>query len=166
MSSESFQRRVEVLRDSWAERRHLKELAGSHEYEPQFRLLQSLHGLTASAVADIRAVYGAQIDVSLSALPQRDAGSRAFSITVDGQYTVTFHLAERRRMGVERWSVYVTVSSGGPGGVITTAGPERRAGQWTRLRVEDILLSVLGAYERGLSEPNRTASNGLRARGA
>ena len=165
MSSESFQRRVEILRESWAERRYLKELASSHEYAPQFRLLESLHRLAAAAVADIRAAYDGEIDVTLSPLPQRDAGSPAFSITVGGQYTVTFHLAERRRMALSHWFVSVTISSGGPGGAITAAGPERRNGQWTRLRVEDTLLSVLGAYERGISE-SRANPNSLRARGA
>jgi hypothetical protein len=47
---------------------------------------------------------------------------------------------------------------------MVTAGPERRNGQWTRGRVEDILLSVLGAYERAASE--QTRSSGQRARGA
>jgi len=32
------------------------------------------------------------------------------------------------------------------------AGPERRYGQWTRARLEDLLLSLLGAYERARSE--------------
>ena len=35
----------------------------------------------------------------------------------------------------------------GGGGAIA-AGPERRNGQWTRGRLEELLLSVLGAYER------------------
>ncbi len=167
MSSDSFQRRVEVLRESWAERRHLKDLASSHEFEPQFQLLETLHGLAESAVADIRAVYAEEIDVTLGPLPDREDASPAFSITVGGPYTVTFLLAERRRMGLTRWFVSVTISSGGPGGAVTAAGPERRNGQWTRLRVEDILLSVLGAYERSLSEGGtRGGVRGLRARGA
>ena len=167
MSSDSFQRRVEVLRESWAERRQLKDLASSHDFEPQFQLLESLHHLAESAVADIRAVYGPDLDVTLGPLPERNTSGPAFSITVGGNYTVTFLLAERRRMGLTHWSVSVTISSGGPGGAITAAGPERRNGQWTRLRVEDILLSVLGAHERSQSESsNRPGTNGVRARGA
>ena len=167
MSSESFQRRVEILRESWAERRYLKGLGNSHEYDPQFRLLESLHHLAESAVADIRMVYANEIDVTLGPPPQSNADSPAFSITVGGQYTVAFHLVERRRTGLAHWFISVTISAGGPGGAITAAGPERRNGQWTRLRVEDTLLSVLGAYERGLSESaNRAGTISLRTRGA
>ena len=81
---------------------------------------------------------------------------------------MTFALTERRRMGGTRWFVAVSVGSGGPGGSITPAGPERKNGQWTRSRLEDILLSVLGAYERAHSEGGRPGSlgGGLRARGA
>lgn len=165
MSSESFQRRVEVLRESWAERRYLKDVASSQEYEPQFQLLESLHRLAESAVAEIRSVYAEDIDVTLGPMPDRGNSSPAFSVTIGGSYTVTFLLDERRRTPLARWFVSATISSGGPGGAVTAAGPARRDGQWTRLRVEDIFLSVLGAYERGLSESStRNRRNGAPGR--
>jgi hypothetical protein len=115
-------------------------------------------------VRDIRAVYGKALATSISPAPNAETTNPGFSITLGDQYTLTFSLSERRREGGARWFVSVTVSSGGPGGNMVTAGPERRNGQWTRGRVEDILLSVLGAYERAASE--QTRSSGQRARGA
>jgi hypothetical protein len=50
------------------------------------------------------------------------------------------------------------MTTGGPRGTSIAAGPERRNGQWTRARVEDLLLSLLGAYERDRSdEPGAAA---------
>ena len=166
MSSDSFERRVHALRESWAERRQLRTLGSSHEFEPQFQLLESLHAFAASAVRDIRAVYEDALDIDLSPLPRRSDEQPAFSVAIAERWLVTFTLSERRRAGAIRWFVSVTIGSGGPGGAITAAGPERRNGQWTRLRVEDILLSVLGAYERNLAETGRIPPGSLRARGA
>jgi hypothetical protein len=129
--------------------------------------LTTLHDWAETAAADIRKVYGDSLGVSVSPLPRKEDATPAFTVTLGNSYTVTFVLTERRRMAGTRWFVSVTVGSGGPGGAIVAAGPERRNGQWTRGRLEDILLSVLGAYERALSEsgkPNAGAS--FRARGA
>ena len=76
---------------------------------------------------------------------------------------VTFSLAERRRMGGSRWFIAVSVATAGPGGSAVAAGPERRNGQWTRGRLEEVLLSVLGAYERSVADREPLE---MRARGA
>jgi len=167
MSGESFQRRVELLRDSWAERRQLKGLASVHDFDSQFALLATLHGWAEAASADIAEIYGPSLGISVSPMPLVSGSNPAFSVSLGDNYTVTFSLSERRRMGGTRWFVSVTVGAGGPGGSIVAAGPERRNGQWTRGRLEDILLSVLGAYERALSEGGKgSAGSSLRARGA
>ncbi|MEO8540814.1 MAG: hypothetical protein ABI577_13825 [bacterium] len=166
MTGESFQRRVELLRDSWAERRQLKGLASVHDFESQLSLLSTLHSWAEDATADVLAVYGNTLTMNVSPPPDGKSTSQAFSVTLGESYTVTFSLTERRRMGGSRWFISVTVGAGGPGGSIVAAGPERRNGQWTRGRLEDILLSVLGAYERALSEGGKPHSVGLRARGA
>lgn len=168
MSGDSFQRRVELLRDSWAERRQLKGLASVHDFDSQLRLLRALHGWAEDAIADIGAVYGAALSVNVSPAPSASGANPSFTVTMAENYTVTFLLNERRRAGAARWFVSVTVGAGGPGGSIVAAGPERRNGQWTRGRLEDILLSVLGAYERSLSEGGRAGNiaTSLRARGA
>jgi hypothetical protein len=152
MSRESFQRRVTVLRDSWAERRALKGLAGAPDFDSQYGMLLAIYQWADDAAAGIRAVYGDTLAVTLSPRPEREGAAPAFVITIGDSFTVAFVLSERARMGSARWSVGVTVGSGGPGGAITAAGPERRNSQWTRGRLEDILLSVLGAYERGVTD--------------
>jgi hypothetical protein len=167
MSGESFQQRVSVLRDSWAERRHLHRLAGTHDFDSQFGLLRTLHAWAEAATADIRAIYGDELQLTLSPAPASGSASPGFSVTLGDSYTVSCVLAERPRVGGSHWSVAVTVSSSGPGGAISAAGPERRNGHWTRARLEDILLSALGAWERAGSESARGAAlGGGRARGA
>ncbi len=155
MSGVSFQRRVELLRDSWAERRQLQGLASAHDFESQLRLLATLHAWAETATADVLAVYGAPLTMTVSPKPDSESVSHGFSVTLGESYTVTFSLTDRKRMGSSRWFVSVTVGSGEPGGAIVAAGPERRNGQWTQSRLEDILLSVLGAYERAASEGNK-----------
>lgn len=168
MSHENFQRRVAVLRDSWAERRARKGVAGAHDFDSQFGMLLTIYQWAEDAAGDIRAVYGEAMSVTISPPPDRDGSVPAFVVTIGTNYTATFALTERTRMGSPRWAIGVTVGAGGPGGGISAAGPERRNSQWTRGRLEDVLLSVLGAYERAVSEgggwPPSSASQ--RARGA
>jgi hypothetical protein len=147
-SGNSFQRRVTLLRDSWAERRQLKHLAGAHDFASQFALLRTVYGWAEDATADIQEVYGGDLNVSLSPAPLPARDGTGFSITIGNQFTVAFALAERHRGAGARWFVTVTVGSDG---ARSPAGPERRNGHWTRTRLEDTLLSALGAYERSFA---------------
>jgi hypothetical protein len=149
MTRESFADRVEALRDSWAERRRIAGFAGAHDLASQLELLQTLHGWAAEAVADIAAVYGPALPIVLSPRPEPPGERASFSVAIAGDFGIAVALAERRRVTGPRWHVSVLVRSPGSGPV-AHAGPERRNGQWTRGRLEDILLSVLGAYERSL----------------
>ena len=164
---DSFVRRVEILRDSWAERRQLKGLTSVHDRESQFALLQTLHRWSEAAADDIRKVYGDALPVTVSPVPAITDPTAAFAVTIGNSHTVSFLLTERRRLSGSRWYVSVTVGTGGPGGSLVAAGPERRNGQWTRGRLEDILLSILGAYERSASENSQAHGPGsMKARGA
>ncbi len=151
LTLEPFRRRVEQLRDAWAERRALRGIAGAHDRASQAALLRTLYSWAVEAAAEVRAVYGAGLPVEVSALPPGDEAS-AFTVSLARDYTLTFALVERRRTGGPRWHIAVTRSTPGPRGTTAAAGPERRNGQWTRARLEDLLLSLLGAYERERSE--------------
>jgi hypothetical protein len=151
MSADLFADRVRALRGSWEERREAKSLAGAHDFESQFELLEMLHGWTVRAAADVAEVYGGDLELRLSPPPSRSPGNAAFAVVVAGAFVLSFRLAERQRMGAAGWFVSVSVAAT-TGGNAVMAGPERRYGQWTRGRIEELLLTVLGGYERSRSE--------------
>lgn len=164
MGGRSFVDRVEVLRDSWLERRELRDLSASHDFESQFRLLSTIYNWTASAVSDIQAVYGESLTVSLSPPPGATEGVPAFTVSLSDRCLVAFSASEKRRAGSSRWFIAVSISAG-RGGTVDAAGPDRRTGSWTRGRLEDLLLSVLGAYERSVTEDARRSYPRLQRRG-
>lgn len=147
-SVEPFAQRVQSLRETWLERRMVKALASAHDRESQFQLLATLHQWALQAAADIQRVYGETLIVEVSPAPEAADASPCFHVLVDRGYSVSFGLAERRRASGGSWFVDASVMGGGRGGGAIAAGPERRNGQWTRGRLEELLLSVLGAYER------------------
>jgi hypothetical protein len=157
--SEPFTKRVQALHDSWDERRQVGRLAGRHDFTSQFRLLLTLYGWAVAATADIVAVYGDELVIGVSPRPISEDDQPAFSVVIGDYHSVTFAMAERGRgMNGPHWHVNVSVASSGAGGALTAAGPERRNGQWTRTRLEDVVLSVLGAHERSLGEGSAPAA--------
>ena len=167
MSGESFSQRVQKLHDSWNERRQIKGIASAHDFDSQFQLLSTLHSWAEEAVSEIRQVYDDVVHISLSPAPLRDPDGPAFSIYLGQAFTLTFALTERRRLGGSRWFVSVSVGSSGATGGVVAAGPERRNGHWTRGRLKELLLSVLGAFERSQADPDVAPSDAhLRSRGA
>ncbi|MFN0145072.1 MAG: hypothetical protein ACKVT1_01060 [Dehalococcoidia bacterium] len=146
---EPFVNRVQLLRDSWLERRQVGRFAASHDFDSQFRLLITLHEWAEEAVRAAASVYEGSPGIIASPRPHRSE-TAAFSVTVGDRHSVTFALTERRRMSGARWHVSVSIAAQGPGGAVTQAGPERRNGQWSRARLEEVLLSLLGAYERSI----------------
>ncbi len=148
-----FIERVQALRASWQERREVLGIAGSHEYDPQLGLLLTIYRWTSEAAAQVSAVYGSDLDLTLSPAP-RAGESPTFQLVLADSFVLRFALHERRRIGNPRWHISATMAAGAEAGV-TAVGPERRNGQWTRARVEDILLSLLGAYERTLADRPR-----------
>lgn len=137
--ADSYRLRVAALRDSWAERRAIRRLGTATDFESQLAFLQAMHSWAADCIGTIVAVYGQPLAV-LSPLPGATAGAvPAFTATIAGQYTAVFSLEQRGPATNRRWEIAATVSG----------TPEPRAGQrWTRARIEDTLLSLLGTYER------------------
>ena len=168
MSVDSFADRVHALRDSWIERRQLRPLASAHDFESQFQLLTALYSWTARASDEVGEVYGRDFDLRLSPPPGPFPQDAAFSLSVADAFVLSFRLGERGGAAGPGWFVSVTITTTRANGNAVTAGPERRHGQWTRGRVEELLLTVLGAYERSLSEVGEARGFGarVRARGA
>ena len=150
-----FAQRVRALHEAWLERREVRAFAGSHTREAQLELLLALHRWAEGAVRDIGAVYGPELVAELGRVPKREDPSPAFTVSLAGNHVLTLSLLERRRMNVQHWYVSVSYSSTVDGGEGVMAGPERRNGQWTRSRLEDLLLSILGGYERSVTEGGR-----------
>jgi hypothetical protein len=148
---ESFRQRVEELRYAWSERRQIRSLASVHDFESQFELLRLLHQWAEEAVADIRRVYDDELHIQLDPTPGAQDRPPAFSLSIGGEQGLSFSLAERPRGGGTHWFISVTIGPAVPGASPIAAGPQRRAGQWTRGQFQDLVLSALGAFERSLS---------------
>jgi len=154
VATEPFADRVRALRDSWLERRQVRALASAHDFDSQYRLLRTLHEWASEGVRDIHGVYGPSLPIRVSPPPRPDRREAAFSVVLGDAHVLSFALSERRRAGGSRWYIAVSIGSAGPAGNAVAAGPERRNGQWTRGRLEDLLLTVLGAWERSSAEPD------------
>ena len=166
MSGESFGQRVRQLRDSWNERREARGVARAHDFESQFELLGTLHRWAEEAVSEIQGVYGDAIRVSLTP-DQLDAGSAAFTAFLGDSFGLTFSLDERRRLGASRWFISASVGSRAVDRGQAAAAPERRTGLWTRKRLEELFLTILGAYERSQTDRDmETGRENVRARRA
>src|SRR4029079_1441522 len=112
--------------------------------------------------SDIRSVYEDELEVRISGPPDADEPSLSFCVSLDETHRVVLQLGDRPRTSRPRLFISMTVGADGAG---VPAGPERRNGLWTRNRLEEILLSVLGSYERALSEgTRRDLIAGLRTR--
>ncbi len=137
-----FRNRVEELRAAWKERRELEELAGSSE-AGQRALLHELYRWATEAADDIAAAYGGELEVAVTAA-EGAGGLSAFTVTIDGGYRLTLALEGR---GKGRWTIAAALTLG-PSEAPVAAGPSRGGARWTRRRLEELLLSLLTAYER------------------
>ncbi len=159
MATQPFQGRVRLLRETWEERRHLAALSTSHDLVSQVTLLLQVYAWVKEARDAILVVYGSGCPVTLSPEPSRRDPLPAFSFAV-GRQGITFALEERQRGASASWHIAGCLTAGSPRtGPTAMAGPERRNGLWSRLRVEELLLSILSTYERSL-EGERTARSG------
>jgi len=162
VASEAFESRVRELRDTWAEQRELSNFAGGNDFDSRFQLLTVLYGWALEAVKAISSVYGEDFLITVSPVPLASAQPPAFSVTIARGYSARFFLKERQAQGSNHWTVGAAVAT--PGSVIatTTVGPDRRHRGWSHGQVEEILLSMLAAYERDEVEGPRPKANGRR----
>lgn len=141
-----FAPRVAELHSAWAERRALKEMAASHDFDAQFRLLGTLYGWAEQSSAAICEVYHDRPTITLSPSSRALLG-RSFEIAVDGTHTLTVSLVERLEAHRRHWRVVASFTSPLRRGL---APPQAvsRIPVWTRKAFEDLVLTVLDAYER------------------
>ena len=155
MSAEPFALRVRSLHESWRERREVKALASAHDRTSQFRLLLSLHGWAVEALSDVQAVYGPDFPLVIDAPPKELDSLPGFTVQLGGQ-ALTLSLLQRSRANTRHWYISVAFSSSDPAGTGHIA-TDRRNGQWNRGRMQELLLTLLGGYERSIGAAGEQA---------
>lgn len=154
LSAEPFALRVRALHDAWRERREVNALTSAHDRDSQFRLLLTLHGWALEAIADVRSVYGVDFPLTVDAAPIIEDASPGFVVRLDRSQLLAFSLLERNRAQTAYW--YLSVSRSATSGEEASAGTDRRNGHWSRSRLEELLLTLLGGYERAIGAGART----------
>ena len=127
------------------ERRETGTLSRSHDLESQLRVFENVHRWASECLGDIDIVYGEALNTAIDPLAGSGA-SRRFAVVVGGDERATFELVDRGTAERPAWLVVVRVAAGG-----RPREAERRIRFWRRPQVEEIVLSLLGAYERARS---------------
>lgn len=120
----------------------------SRTFETQFNHLLELHQWAREAVEDIRDVYGKRFPITLGPPPTRDQEPPAFLVLLAEMQTLIVAMTEHQQGGESVFSVAMSMH----GNVLPlAAGTSSRPGHWTRSQFEDVLLSMLGTFERSRS---------------
>lgn len=155
--ADSFPAKVTALREAWLVRRHMKHLGQQRDLASRFELLEVLHGWTGRCLEAIADVYGSSLSIDFTPRPDLATDLLSFAVTLQGQYRVSFALYPRDEAQMQ-WDLDVQVST--PNSVLA-AGQSRSAGQWTRGRVEELLLTLLAAIERAQFDGYRPTNGAL-----
>lgn len=148
MIREPFRYRVEALREAWRDRRDAARLSARRDQPAQEQLLRLLHEWVAASLVDVRAVYGPSLPAFLDPeSAEAAAAAGAFTVTI-GPGAAAFALRQQRREGAHAWRIASTITVAGQP---LSAARGARARRWTRAKVDDIILTLLAAYERSLS---------------
>ena len=145
MDGTPFEARVRSLHEGWVERRESGFLSRSHDFDSQRRVLANIHRWAGECIEDIRHVYGEAFPIAIEPL----GDSAPFGITVGAVQRAAFELVDRGVGERSSWQVVARVATGA--GEAGEAPEERRVRHWRRSQVEEILLSLLSAYERSLT---------------
>lgn len=148
MTAGTFEDRVLQVHATWADRREVRDTSGSF-FDTQYRLLQKLYDWTSEAVETIQSVYGEQAVTALSPRPDADSRILSFEVRIGSTQTLSIALSETGRGGKSQWRIkaMVRLENGRPSMAV---GPARRTTVWTKRELENLLLSLLTAYERQL----------------
>ncbi len=144
MDGMPFEARVRSLHEGWLERRESWLLSRAHDLDSQRRVLANIHRWASECIEDVRHVYGEVLPITIEPLEEQ----ARFTITVGDSQGAAFELFDRGSDERPSWQVVARVAAGGEAG---EAPEERRVRHWRRSQVEEILLSLLSAYERSLS---------------
>lgn len=144
MDGMPFEARVRSLHEGWLERRESWLLSRAHDFDSQQRVLSNIHRWASECIEDVRHVYGESLPVTIDSIEQ----DSRFAIAVGAGQRASFELVDRGSEERPGWQVVARVAADGETG---EAPEEKRVRHWRRGQVEEILLSLLSAYERSLS---------------
>ncbi len=145
MDGTLFEARVRSLREGWLDRRESGLLARTHDFDSQRRVLANIHRWASECIDDVRHVYGEELPITTGPLGEHGR----FAISVGTGQRAVFELLDRGGGERPTWQVVARVTTGGA--EAGEAPEERRVRHWRRSQVEEILLSLLSAYERSLN---------------
>lgn len=140
-----FEARVRSLHQAWLERRESWVLGRAHDVDSQRRVLANVHGWASECIKDVRHVYGETLPLTIEPLGERDR----FEVLIGAGRGATFELVDRSSAERPSWQVVARMVTRGD--EAAEARDERRVRRWGRAQVEEIVLSLLSAYERSLT---------------
>lgn len=148
MESEQFEVKIRALRQLWDEKRQTAQLSTGDEFASRLELLQLIHHWLDDSLEAINRYYGDVPGTRLGPVPGPDDATAGFTLTLFDQYMLRFRMVSRRGPAGQVWAVAGEAGNLGARPMLTALGPTRRHGQWTRERIEQILLSILSQFER------------------
>lgn len=159
-----FDARVRDLQRTWDEHRLTLQLSQANGFAAKLDLLRTIHGWIAESLVSIERYYGRAANPRLDPMPGPEQAQEGFRVTLFDLYSVRFFLSERRSGSAPTWAVAGEARAVGPRPTLSSVGPTRRHGVWSRERLEQILLSVVSQYERQRTEAGPIAATERRRR--
>jgi hypothetical protein len=150
-----FSEKLRAIHDSWAEARDTREIRRLRTAAAQAEMLALIHAWCVRLAAQMEEIYGSL--VRLSALNPYGSEDMGFDLAIgdDHQMAVSLQPGKASTSGsAPTWEVQIRLRyPEEPAWVVATWG--RRNQNWTRQRIEEVLLSLLSAFERSRSGPLR-----------
>jgi hypothetical protein len=151
-SERPFLVKVQEIHDSWAETRQTIDARRDRGRHGQATMLGYVFNWTAEAALDLARVYGDLIE--LTPEPDLAAAEPGFVLHVGPVHTMHVDLVPHPRSPSE-WLVRIRLSYPDEHSWVTVHWG-RRHDNWTRERLEEVILSLLSAFERSrLPSPRR-----------
>ncbi len=146
-----FAERVRDLRDDWSDMRDMAAMLQHDDRPSQFRALLKVYDWCVDAVADIRRAYGSAAVAGISPPPEESGAEPGFEVSVNTAHRFGAWLT-RVRGSQDRWHIHVALMFP-ESQTWLPAARGHQVNYWTRRRIDDILLSLLSAFERSRMPP-------------
>lgn len=144
---QSFVERVRHFQQDWRDRREYAELAELVEPHRTERLLCVLHAWASEAAADIHEVYGSTLELTVGPVEPDFRHGAGFTVAVAGSFYLDFEAGGNSASPTSPRTVNAGVRFGDGSREIALTRQSRHV-MWNREQVQDLVMRLLGAYER------------------